>query len=172
MAHAFREAEIRDADAIGRVHVAAWRAAYRGTMSDAFLDALDAAGRASRWRARLERGFDAGQQLFVAEDGGALVGFAGIGPERGGPAGELYAINLEPRAWGSGIGAALLAHATRALAGLGHREAVLWVVRDNARARRFYEREGWRADGTEARRDLDENGVTTAVDEVRYRRAL
>ena len=39
----------------------------------------------------------------------------------------------------------------------------LWVLRDNARARRFYEGHGWRADGTER--------VAGGVVEVRYRRA-
>lgn len=42
----------------------------------------------------------------------------------------------------------------------GYPSAVLWVVSENARARAFYEAEGWIADGTE--RDA----------EVRYHRLI
>jgi RimJ/RimL family protein N-acetyltransferase len=34
-----------------------------------------------------------------------------------------------------------------ALAGYGFRHAVLWVFEENARARAFYQRQGWRDDG-------------------------
>jgi RimJ/RimL family protein N-acetyltransferase len=36
------------------------------------------------------------------------------------------------------------------LAEEGYNSAMLWVLADNPRARRFYEREGWRADGERA----------------------
>ena len=42
---------------------------------------------------------------------------------------------------------ALLDAALAALAASGSSEASLWVLEDNARARRFYEARGWRADG-------------------------
>jgi hypothetical protein len=47
----------------------------------------------------------------------------------------------------------------------GYPSATLWVLEDNLRARRFYEREGWILDG--GRRDEAFLGVT--VPEVRYR---
>jgi RimJ/RimL family protein N-acetyltransferase len=168
-----REAVLADADALGRVHVEAWRAGYRGMMPDEFLASLDGAARAARWRERLSAPID-DRRLLVALDGaGALVGFAGVGPARDepGPRGELYAINVAPAAWGSGAATLLLAAATRALEELGHREAILWVLRQNARARRFYEREGWKQTGD--RRDtIKENGFAFTVDELRYARAV
>lgn len=90
----------------------------------------------------------------------------GDGPE---PAtGELYALNVHPDRWGGGVGSVLLGHVHAALADAGHREAVLWVVPQNERARRFYARHGWAPDGA-AKTDTVQ-GVT--VDEVRYRRRL
>ena len=71
-------------------------------------------------------------------DPNTTVGSAGIG--------ELYAINLDPQVWGRGFGRALLRDVTAELGGLGHREAVLWVVPQNDRARRLYESEDWRDD--------------------------
>lgn len=111
------------------------------------------------------------------------VGFAVVGPVRttgddqssaGGEGtgdsalGELYAINLDPDAWGRGLGRELLAAATDELSRLGFGEAVLWVVAGNTRARRFYEAAGWSADGIER---LDES-QGPPIDEVRYRRSL
>jgi GNAT superfamily N-acetyltransferase len=167
-----RDALVGDVDAVGRMHVAAWRAGYRGMMPDAFLDSLDPAARASRWRGVLAK-MESGRRIIVAIEADAVVGMAGVGPARNeeGTRGELYMINVAPEAWGKGVGTALLAEAVRTLASNGHREAILWVLRQNARARRFYEREGWTEES--ARRDtISENGFTFDVDELRYVRGL
>lgn len=165
-----RAAEIRDADAIGVVHVRAWQVAYRGVMPDEYLDGLVAEERSSMWRERLS--LTHLPPMMVADLAGELVGFAVFGAERPGPdesgAGELYAINLDPLHWGKGIGRALLRDATATLAGLGFEEAILWVVPENARARSLYESEGWATDGGLARDQV--LGVT--VNEIRYRRSL
>jgi len=141
-------------------------------MPDDFLDALDEEARAKRWYEVIARP-KPGRRVVVALADDAIVGFAGVGPARGeaGERGELYMINLAPAAWGRGIGSELLVRCVKDLSALGHREAILWVLRQNARARRFYEREGWQHDGD--RRDtIGENGFTFEVDELRYVRAL
>lgn len=61
--------------------------------------------------------------------------------------GSLHAINLVPTVWGAGLGRELLGEAQRGLVAVGYGSAYLWVVDGNARARRFYERAGWLADG-------------------------
>lgn len=166
-----REAAVSDADALGRVHVEAWRAAYAGMMPDDFLASLDPAKRAARWRERLGASTKDRATFVALDETNALVGFVSVGPARDGGDGELYAINVAPRAWGTGAATALLARAVEALRVLGHREAILWVLRQNARARRFYEREGWRQTGD--RRDtVSENDFAFEVDELRYARAL
>ena len=98
-----------------------------------------------------------------------MVGFAVVGPaEDPKGAGELYAINVDPDHWGTGAGRTLLAAAQAELTRLDYTEAVLWVLPDNARARRFYEVAGWTTDGTQ--RTIEVLGVV--VPEVRYRRQL
>jgi GNAT superfamily N-acetyltransferase len=49
-----------------------------------------------------------------------------------------------PGEWGSGVAATLHDAAVEGLRALGCTEARLWVLEENARARRFYERRGWR----------------------------
>ena len=161
-----RPATVADAAAMGRVHVRAWQAAYRGHMPDDYLDGLRAEDRAAGWERFLRRE-RARSAVLVAEQAGELTGFASVGPaEDPEGAGELYAINVDPDRWGTGAGRALLEAAEAELARLGFDETVLWVLPANARARRFYELAGWVADGTE--RSAEVLGVV--VPEVRYRR--
>lgn len=159
-----------DATAIGVVHVRAWQAAYRGVMPDEYLDSLSTDQRAAMWRDRIAR--EDLPPLLVAETEGVVVGFAAYGRERPSPeqtgAGELGAINLDPDHWGKGIGRSLFREVMVALRPLGYREAILWVVPENMRARSLYESEGWRADGGVGSDDV--LGVT--VTEMRYRTDL
>jgi ribosomal protein S18 acetylase RimI-like enzyme len=163
-----RRATVQDAPAIGRVHVRAWQAAYRGQMPDGYLDGLRPEERAASWERGLCREHHR-DPLLVAEDNGQVVGFALVGPAQDPEgAGQLYAINVDPDHWGMGVGRALLAAAQAELARLGHTEAVLWVLPGNARARRFYEVAGWADDG--AQRTGEAGGIVFT--EVRYRRRL
>jgi ribosomal protein S18 acetylase RimI-like enzyme len=161
-----RPARVGDAPAMGRLHVRAWQAAYRGHMPDDYLDGLRAEDRAAGWERALGLQRPRGAVL-VAEQAGEVVGFANVGPAQDPEgAGELYAINVDPGHWGTGAGRALLGAAQAELARLGFDETVLWVLPANARARRFYEVAGWVADGAE--RTAEVQGVV--VPEVRYRR--
>jgi GNAT superfamily N-acetyltransferase len=161
-----RPATVADAPAMGRLHVRAWQAAYRGQMPDGYLDGLRAQDRSAHWEGALRR-TDLRGVILVAEQAGEVVGFAVAGPSRDpAGAGELYVINIDPDHWGTGAGRALLEAAQTELAGPGVDESVLWVLSGNARARRFYEIAGWAADGSE--RTSEVFGAT--VHEVRYRR--
>jgi GNAT superfamily N-acetyltransferase len=95
-----------------------------------------------------------------------VVGFASLGPDRDdSEIGELYAIYVLPPRWGGGAGRALMAEAVDRLRSNAFREARLWVLADNPRARAFYERSGWSLAG-EAR---EETMLDTTVHEVQYR---
>jgi RimJ/RimL family protein N-acetyltransferase len=165
-----RPAVAGDAPALGSVHVRAWQAAYAEVMPNAYLASLRPAQRAQLWAEAIERARP-GRRFLVADQDGAVAGFAASGPEEGledAARGQLYALNVDPRLWGRGVGTALLRATTTGLDDDGYREAVLWVIPQNAPARALYERCGWTADG--ARREEEVLGVTVA--EVRYRRPL
>ena len=163
MSAPIRPATVDDSEAIARVHVDTWRAAYRGPITDEVLDGLSAARRAEGWRGQLAGG---GAGVFVAVLREDVVGFASAGPARDeGQGGELYAIYVRRERWGAGIGGRLLAAVVEHLRSLEVRHAMLWVLETNDRTRRFYERHGWSADGG----IKTERFGPTEVREVRYR---
>ncbi len=173
-----RRAVVEDADAVGAVHVAAARAAYRGVMPDDYLNSQDPELRSDRWREALSAGGGGGLAvlpegrgiLLVAEDGmGTIVGIAAVGRDRADPTcGELQMINVAPNGWGKGVATPLLRSAERELLEKGFQEAILWVLESNVRARRFYEREGWLADGM--MKEEERPGFT--LRQLRYHRRL
>lgn len=57
--------------------------------------------------------------------------------------GEVVSLYLLPEYMGRGYGKALLAAAVETLAGQGFRDALLWGLEENRRARRFYEKAGF-----------------------------
>ena len=128
------------------MHVDSWRSTYPGLMPDAYLSSLDATERAVRWERMLAR---AGRRemVYVAEEAGQVIGFAAGGPERDGNPlfrGELYAIYLLQPAQGQGWGRALVSAVASHLLAWGMRNMLVWVLRDNRPARRFYEHLGGR----------------------------
>jgi len=159
-----RRARLEDAAAIAAVHVRTWRTAYEHVFGAERLAAIDLDAREEQWRQRL--GEPEWQEVvLVVEDESSIVGFASCGESRDAPGeGELYAIYVLPESWGSGAGPVLLAAALAAL-GEDFKRASLWVLEENPRARRFYEREGWTLDG--GRREEEFLGVQ--INEVRYR---
>ncbi len=168
-----RRAEPADAEAIAAVHVRSWQAAYLGLMPQAYLDGLTPAMRLPVWERLLGESSPPRTEVLVAEADGSVAGFAALGPGRDDdvdPASvaEISAIYLMPEVWGAGVGGRLIAAVLDSLATAGYEQATLWVVDGNTRARRFYERGGWRPDGAVQRDESDGFPLT----EVRYRRAL
>ena len=144
-----RQAVPDDAEALGPLHVDVWFDAYTGLMAQHFLDdrRADVGGRVERWREILST---SDNTTWLAEDGDGLVGFGGAGPGRDNDVDmdlELYALYVRAAYYGTGVGYALFEQA------VGDRACYLWVLTGNERAIRFYERQGFRLDGTEDEHD-------------------
>lgn len=145
----FRAAQPGDAAMLGALHVASWREAYADLLPAAVLDGLSAEARTEMWRAVLgDPASHGGTAVFVAERGAAIVGFGACGGQRDaalqargydGEIGALYILRAHQRA---GAGRTLMRLMARALLARGRHAAGLWVLRENAAARAFYERLG------------------------------
>jgi ribosomal protein S18 acetylase RimI-like enzyme len=162
-----RRAAPADVDAIATMHLASWLAAYRGLISDEYLDRVTHESRVARW----ERTFtpeEAGvTETTLAVEGDNILGLCSFGPMVNPLAttmGEIYSLHIDPDTWRGGIGRMLLDDALLRLANRGFERVVLWVLRDNENARRFYEARGWSVTGEE--RDEDRSGYS--IPETRF----
>lgn len=127
----------------GYVHWKAWQEAYTGLVSQDFLD-----GRTLEKCVR--QAYDRPDNTLVARDGERVIGFATYGPYRWEDlpeTGEVMAIYVLKEYYGQGVGRALMEKALEVLSGYGR--VALWVLKGNERAIRFYEKCGFRFDGTE-----------------------
>jgi L-amino acid N-acyltransferase YncA len=133
----------READAAGlaHVHVSSWCSTYRGIVPDAHLDGMSVDRSSARWKENLARDTNAGWFTIVAENAGAIIGFASAGPVRTedpGYTGELGGIYLLASHQRRGTGRRLVAEVARLLRERGLCSMLVWVLRDNP-SRAFYE---------------------------------
>jgi GNAT superfamily N-acetyltransferase len=173
-----RDGRPGDAAAVARIHVAAWRHAYRGLVGDAVLDALDVEERTASWGRWIARSLagegtdgDVRHALLVAERGGEVLGWATFGPARAADRagwGELAGLYVDPEAARTGVGRSLVSEVERRLAAAGFARAYLWVLEGNAPAAAAYERYGWVEDGARLE-DADTDPTRTLVDRARVR---
>jgi ribosomal protein S18 acetylase RimI-like enzyme len=161
-----RAATPEDAAVIARIHVDAWRAAYRGQTPDAYLDSLSAEERERTWAGTLAR--PGPGKVLVTE---RLTGFCFYGPSRDGEdaVAEIFALYVRPDSWRRGAGRLLCEEAARDARSRECAAMTLWVLKTNERARHFYDRLGYLPDGAE-RTNTRLTGF--ALHEMRYRKAL
>ena len=133
-----------DAEIRGKafVHWKSWQETYPGMMDEACLASRTpekCEEQAFRWR----------DNILVAMDGAQVIGFVGYGaagdalPETG----EVFALYVLSAFCGQGVGTALMDAALERLA--VYPRVCLWVLKENKRAIRFYEKFGFRPDGAE-----------------------
>jgi putative acetyltransferase len=118
-----------DEDAAVELWRATWQAAY---------PQINFAARVEWWRDRW-RAELVPVTIVVAEHEGRLAGFVTVDPGNG----YLDQLVVAPPLWGSGLAALLMGEARR----IAPRGLDLLVNKDNARAIRFYEKQGFRYAG-------------------------
>ncbi len=141
-----RPATEADAQHMAQVHIASWQAAYRGILSDQFLDGMRLEDWTNMWQLGIETVPENDQDNWVAEVQGDIVAFAVVGPaedESRDEVRELRLLYVTPDQWRKGAARDLLQHVADDLRSRGFKEMMLWVIETNTRARRFYERMGW-----------------------------
>jgi GNAT superfamily N-acetyltransferase len=150
----YRVGEPRDAAALAAVALEAF-----ATYCDWAPDAWSPAGKPGAHEAELlgERLALPGYWCLFGEFEGQPVAYVvlrpavttGDNPEPIRGLGHLWHLFVRSAWWGSGVATRLLAEAMEEARRRDYTGARLWTPRDNARARAFYEREGWHATGAE-----------------------
>ena len=159
-----RKAMLEDAYERAVCHVSSWRSAYKDIVPDEVLDNLSVEGTAEKFRRYLQ---ESPENLFYcAAHGSKIIGHFNIGKSRGEDklnSGEIIGFYLTEEFWGKGYGRKMMNYAVDELKNMGYNEAILWVLEDNGRARRFYEKCGFVFDGS--KKEIE---IGKVLIEIRY----
>jgi GNAT superfamily N-acetyltransferase len=166
-----RPARLEDARQLAEVHVGSWQAAYRGIVPDSILDDLSVETWTERWQQRLSIENQTHTLVLTLQE--SVIGWTTVGPARDPDCSpedtqEVYAIYLRAEYWGQGCGSQLYTATEDQMRQSGATDAVVWVLRDNSRARRFYERQGYLIDPIQPER----NHRLSELGELRYRKRI
>lgn len=146
-----RNAVFEDMAQAGRIMSVSFRTAFADFVSR---ETMDACAREDGCIALLEGIFREGRMHFLMGGNSGMLVWQST--EAGA---EIVALHTLPESRGTGLGAALM---NTALEQIGDQPVFLWAFRENTRARRFYERQGFRWDGSERISEFD------GAVEVRY----
>ena len=150
-----RDATFEDMALAADIMVTSFRTAFAAFV---FPETMDACTNPGNCRAMLEHIYLEGKMHFlIGNDQGFLCW------QETTDGAEIVAIHSLPVSWGTGLGHAML---TEALNQIGDRPVYLWAFKENTRARRFYEKHGFRWDGSERVSEFD------GALEVKYVRAV
>jgi ribosomal protein S18 acetylase RimI-like enzyme len=144
-----RKACLEDIGEISRIHALSWKKAYKGIVPQAYLDEL----REDLWVPAFNTWIKNGvltAQLISVED--KPVGSIAYGKSRDKSRpewGEIVSLYLLPEYFGRGYGNELLKAALLDLRQSGYQNIYLWVLKENQRARHFYEKNQWQCNGDE-----------------------
>ena len=139
-----RNAELEDMKQLGHIMAVSFRTAFADFVSQQTMDACAQEGNCA---AMLEGIYREGKMHFlIGENSGMLVW------QKVKDSVEIVAIHSLPESWGTGLGHAML---EEALNQIGNQPVFLWAFKENKRARRFYEKQGFRWDGSERVSEFD-----------------
>ena len=136
----FRQANKADAERIADLHATSWRFAYRGMLSDEYLDGNLVGERTRLWIERFAAS-NPKQRVLIAEIGDRLAGFAcaygSEDPQLGTLLDNLHVREeFQHQGVGTGLMDEIVSWVRNEFPGEG---LFLWVLESNKQARRFYE---------------------------------
>ena len=145
-----RIAALDDAHALAVMHIASWHETYTGLLPDKMLSALSVESRTAAWAKIMqepvrEPATERSTVIYLAEHQGTIIGFGSSGAQRTeslkekGYDGEISGIYVLREFQKRKIGTHLFRAMCSNLIRRGFSAAALWVLRDNLRARHFYE---------------------------------
>lgn len=135
------------------VHWKAWQETYTGLLPQDYLGSLTL-------EKCVKMAYQWPDNILVAKDGDKVIGFAGYGVHRDDAlpeTGEVFAIYILSDYYGKKVGYALIQAALERLS--DYPRIAVWVLKGNQRAIRFYEKCGFRFDGTEKPVNLGQESV-------------
>lgn len=139
----YRKAEIADCEEISKVYAESWRSAYKGLISQNYIDSITD----NRWTDKMIKSLLQNEYFSLcAEDNGKVIGNIQFGKSREDdmPAyGEIISLYILPEYLGQAVGYNLLCKAIDVIKQQGFKNIYLWAMNGNIRADKFYTRNGF-----------------------------
>ena len=150
MNYQIRWAKTSDAQALGNLHTTSWLKAYKNIIPDNILSQLDPEKRTEKFKKAIKENKKQTAVLLLNDQ---VIGFITLDKNRDqdydDQTGEIWGIYLHPDYWHQGLGSKLIQWGIEELKERGYKKITLWVLKDNKSSRRFYEKNGFKYDGTE-----------------------
>lgn len=161
-----RKATFEDAHAIARVHIRSWKIGYKNILPESVLSQLDLLEREKRWQENLN---EKDHSIFVVLKNGEISGFSSLGlckdsfenPET---TVEITSLYVDPTHWRKGLGSLLCKKLIQE--SINYKKLVLWVLKKNLQAQKFYEKLGFKQDGHDG--FTTGFGAGSKLEEIRY----
>ena len=135
----YRQADLRDLEAIANLHAKSWQETYIGILSDEYLDKDVLQDRLDVWRERLAYK-NANQTVLLVEEANNLLGFICLKEEASAETILLDNLHVDSSYKGKGLGRQLIDRALSRLGDLKGQSLYLEVLAKNENAIRFYEK--------------------------------
>lgn len=132
-----------DLSDISNVYEESWKYAYKNIIPQSYLDNIPK----GNWADNINEN---GQKNIVMTENNIIIGTLSFCKSRWkeySNYGEIVAIYFLPEYMGKGYGKYLLARGIEELRGMGFENILLWVLEENIRARKFYEKYGFNYSG-------------------------
>lgn len=124
---------------ISKIYAESWKYAYRGMIPQDYLDSISE----GQWVSYLT---NPDRKTLLCLENDIMIGtssFSNSRSEQFEGWGEIISIYLLPEYIGKGYGKQLIEFAVLELKKLGYSNIFLWVLEENSKARRFYEKAGF-----------------------------
>jgi len=163
-----RYADVEDAKVLGEIHSSSWKIAYKGIVPDSILDKISAENRCKYFEKALSEKFETDVLIYLDNKAVGLMAFGKCRDEdQDNTCGEIWGIYLLPEYWNRGIGAYLISWGLKELKNKNYEKVTLWVLEENLNARKFYEKMGFKHDGT-----IKEIVLGKKLNEYRYKKFI
>lgn len=131
--------EQKDIEQVANIITEDWKIAYKGIIDDEYLENLDYKDKEKSIREKYQK-----QKSIVLDEEGIVKGYSRFGENRDEEKdlAELYALYVKADERGKKIGEKLLRKTADILSKRGYKEMVIWCLKENKNARKFYEKMG------------------------------
>ncbi|RXZ71543.1 GNAT family N-acetyltransferase [Fusobacterium necrophorum] len=154
-----RKAKLEDLDSLANIHSLTWQAAYKHIFSDTLLKSLRQDNKFLERKEKFKKDIEKNSSIdiFLLETffNGKMekVGFLVLSSlklqKRNNHIAEIIALYILPEFWGQGFGKVMMEFSIERFQRFHAKEIILWVLKDNKRARSFYKKFGFVSTGEE-----------------------